>query len=81
MGRKNWLFAGSDSAGEHAAVLYTLIGTCRLNNEEPRKWLRYVIKHIQDWPANRVRNLLLRKVDLSFNKYQYGSGEPFTLYL
>ena len=37
VGRKNWLFAGSDSGGEHAAVLYSLIGTCRLNNVEPEK--------------------------------------------
>ncbi len=64
-GRKNWLFAGSDSGGEHAAVLYSLIGTCRLNNVEPEKWLRYVIEHIQDWPTNRVRDLLPWKVDLS----------------
>ena len=49
--------AVSDSGGEHAAVLYSLIGTCRLNNVEPEKWLRYVIEHIQDWPANRVRDL------------------------
>ncbi|MCK2689962.1 IS66 family transposase, partial [Escherichia coli] len=48
VGRKNWLFAGSDSGDEHAAVLYSLIGTCRLNNVEPEKWLRYVIEHIQD---------------------------------
>ena len=65
VGRKNWLFAGSDSGGEHAAVLYSLIGTCRLNNVEPEKWLRYVIEHIQDWPANRVRDLLPWKVDLT----------------
>ncbi|EAM7164478.1 IS66 family transposase, partial [Salmonella enterica] len=65
VGRKNWLFAGSDSGGEHAAVLYSLLGTCRLNNVEPEKWLRYVIEHIQDWPANRVRDLLPWKVDLS----------------
>ncbi len=58
-------FAGSDSGGEHAAVLYSLIGTCRLNNVEPEKWLRYVIEHIQDWPANRIRDLLPWKVDLS----------------
>ncbi|MGF8198643.1 transposase domain-containing protein, partial [Klebsiella pneumoniae] len=50
---------------EHAAVLYSLIGTCRLNNVEPEKWLRYVIEHIQDWPANRVRDLLPWKVDLT----------------
>ncbi|HGE9246334.1 TPA: IS66 family transposase [Escherichia coli] len=65
VGRKNWMFAGSDSGGEHAAVLYSLIGTCRLNNVEPEKWLRYVIEHIQDWPANRVHDLLSWKVDLS----------------
>ncbi|MKC68149.1 IS66 family transposase, partial [Salmonella enterica subsp. enterica] len=65
VGRKNWLFSGSDSGGEHAAVLYSLIGTCRLNNVEPEKWLRYVIEHIQDWPANRVRDLLPWKVDLT----------------
>ncbi len=65
VGRKNWMFAGSDSGGEHAAVLYSLIGTCRLNNVEPEKWLRYVIEHIQDWPANQVRDLLPWKVDLS----------------
>lgn len=59
------LFAGSNSGGEHAAVLYSLIGTYRLNNVEPEKWLRYVIEHIQDWPANRVRDLLPWKVDLS----------------
>ncbi|MDC9144374.1 transposase domain-containing protein [Escherichia coli] len=41
------MFAGSDSGGEHAAVLYSLIGTCRLNNVEPEKWLRYVIEHIR----------------------------------
>lgn len=41
--------AVSDSGGEHAAVLYSLIGTCRLNNVEPEKWLHYVIEHIQDW--------------------------------
>ncbi|WP_349813611.1 transposase domain-containing protein [Escherichia coli] len=44
-------------------MLYSLIGTCRLNNVEPEKWLRYVIEHIQDWPANRVRDLLPWKVD------------------
>ncbi|MBF5694650.1 transposase domain-containing protein [Escherichia coli] len=36
-----------------------------MNNVEPEKWLRYVIEHIQDWPANRVRDLLPWKVDLT----------------
>lgn len=65
LGRKNWLFAGSDSGGERAAILYSLLGTCRLNNVDPEVWLRYVISHIQDWPANRVRELLPWKVDLT----------------
>ena len=65
IGRKNSLFTGSDSGGEHAAVLYSLIGTCRLNNVELEKWLRYGIEHIQDWSANLVRDLLPWKVDLT----------------
>lgn len=65
LGRKNWLFAGSDNGGERAAVLYSLIGTCRLNGVEPEAWLRYVIGHIQDWPVNRVRDLLPWKVNLT----------------
>jgi hypothetical protein len=65
LGRKNWLFAGSDAGGERAALLYSLIGTCKLNGVEPEAWLRNVIGHIQDWPANRVRDLLPWKVDLT----------------
>ncbi|HEA6353801.1 TPA: transposase, partial [Escherichia coli] len=65
LGRKNFLFFGSDHGGERGALLYSLIDTCRLNNVEPEKWLRYVIEHIQDWPANRVRDLLPWKVDLT----------------
>ena len=65
LGRKNWLFAGSDAGGEGAAVLYSLIGTCRLNGVEPEALLRYVIGHIQDWPVNRVRDLLSWKTDLT----------------
>jgi len=48
LGRKNWLFAGSDAGGECAAVLYSLIGTCQLNGVEPEAWLRYVLGHIHE---------------------------------
>lgn len=65
LGRKNWLFAGSDTGGEQAVVLYSLIGTCRLNGVEPETWLRYVLGHIQDWPVNRLRDLLPWKADLT----------------
>lgn len=57
VGRKNWLFADSDSGGEHVTVLYSLIGTCRLNNVELGKWLRYVIKHILKSRSNRAINI------------------------
>ncbi|KAB0545269.1 transposase domain-containing protein, partial [Pantoea stewartii] len=50
--------------GERAAILYSLIVTCRLNGVDPETWLRYVIGHIQDWPVNRVRDLLPWKVEL-----------------
>ncbi len=55
----------ADAGGERAALLYSLIGTCKLNGVEPEAWLRYVIGHIQDWPANRVRDQLPCKVDLT----------------
>lgn len=60
LSRKNWLFAGSDACRERAAVLYSLIGTCRLNG-----WLRYVLWHIQDCPINRLRDLLPWKAELT----------------
>ncbi|EOH8097026.1 transposase domain-containing protein, partial [Salmonella enterica subsp. enterica serovar Newport] len=65
LGRKNWLFAGSDTGGERAAILYSLITTCRLNGVDPETWLRYIIGHIQDWPVNRLRDLLPWKTDLT----------------
>nr|WP_238184719.1 transposase domain-containing protein [Escherichia coli] len=46
-------------------ILCSLIGTCRLNNAESEKLLHYVTDHMQDWSANRVRDLLPWKVDLS----------------
>ncbi|MBS0900132.1 IS66 family transposase, partial [Pantoea dispersa] len=64
LGRKNWLFVGSDAGGERAAILYSLIGTCRLNGVDPEIWLRYVLSHIQDWPVNRLNDLLPWKAAL-----------------
>ncbi len=78
LGRKNWLFAGSDTGGERAAILYSLIVTCRLNGVDPETWLRYVIGHIQDWPVNRVRDLLPWKVELPLPERQYGLNATLT---
>ena len=58
LGRKNWLFAGSDSGGERAALLYTLIRSAKLNNLEPEAYLRDVIACIGAHPINRLHELL-----------------------
>lgn len=58
LGRKNYLFAGSDDGGERAANLYSLIGTALLNQVEPYAYLRHVIEHIADHPNRRIDQLL-----------------------
>lgn len=58
LGRKNFLFAGSDSGGERAAAMYGLIGTCKLNGINPRAYLEHVLTHIADHPITRVDELL-----------------------
>jgi transposase len=64
LGRKNYLFFGSDHGGERGALLYSLIGTCKLNGVEPESYLRYVLDVIADWPINRVSELLPWRVAL-----------------
>ncbi|MDN7592429.1 IS66 family transposase, partial [Burkholderia seminalis] len=58
LGRKNFLFAGSDSGGERAAAMYSLIGACKLNGINPRAYLEYVLTHIADHVITRVDELL-----------------------
>ena len=58
VGRKNWLFAGSDDGGERAAAIYSLIGTAKLNELEPEAYLRYVLQHIAEHPINAIDELL-----------------------
>lgn len=50
VGRKNWLFAGSDAGGERAAMFYTLIGTAKLSGVEPEAYLRDVLTRIGEHP-------------------------------
>ena len=56
--RSNYLFAGADTGGERAAVMYSLIGTAKLNGIDPEAWLRHVIPLIADHPVNRVYEFL-----------------------
>jgi hypothetical protein len=58
LGRKNWLFAGSDSGGKRAALFYTLIRSATLNGLEPEAYLREVIARIGAHPVNRLHHLL-----------------------
>ena len=58
LGRKAWLFCGSDRGGQRAAVLYTLIQTARLNDVDPQAWLADVLARIADHPATRLDGLL-----------------------
>jgi transposase len=58
LGRKNYLFAGSDAGGERAAAIYSLIGTAKLNGLDPEGYLRSVLECIADHPINQVDQLL-----------------------
>jgi transposase len=58
LGRKNYLFAGSDAGGERAAALYSLIGSAKLNGLDPEAYLRHVLTRIADHPINRIHEFL-----------------------
>ena len=58
LGRKSWLFAGSDRGGRRAAAMYTLIGTAKLNDVDPQAWLADVLRRIAGTPQKRLDELL-----------------------
>jgi transposase len=58
LGRKSWLFAGSDRGGQRAAAIYSLIVTAKLNNVDPQAWLADILARIADHPAHSIDQLL-----------------------
>jgi transposase len=65
LGRKNYLFAGSDAGGERAAAMYSLIGSAKLNGLDPEAYLRDVLTRIADHPINHIAELLPWNIGLS----------------
>ena len=58
IGRKNWMFAGSQRGGNSMAIAYTLIETAKLNKVDPQAWLTSVLEHIADHKINRLEELM-----------------------
>ncbi len=58
IGKKNWLFAGSERAGQRAAAIQTLFGTAQLNGLNPSAWLNHVLTKLPTWPNSRIDELL-----------------------
>ena len=62
------MFFGSDNDGDRAAILYSLIETCKLNGIDPQRYLQYVLERIADHPINRVHELLPWNVAAQLNQ-------------
>ena len=58
LGRKAWLFAGSDRGGHRAAMMYSLIVTAKMNDIDPQAWLEHVLANIAEHPISRLDELL-----------------------
>ena len=58
IGKKNWLFAGSEAAGQRAAAIQSLLETARVNGIEPMAWLTDTLEKLPSWPNRRIDELL-----------------------
>ena len=58
LGKKNWLFAGSERAGVRAAAIQSLLGTAKLNGLDPQAWLKDTLEKLPTWPHSRIDELL-----------------------
>ena len=68
LGRKNFLFAGSDAGGERAAAIYSLVGSAKLNGIDPEAYLRFVIERIADYRISDIDDLLPWNVAVQITK-------------
>jgi hypothetical protein len=57
LGRKNYLFAGSDNGAKRSAMFYSFFGTCKMNGVNPQEWLAHVLSAIADHKANKLYEL------------------------
>ena len=64
IGKKNWLFAGSERAGKRAAAIQSLLGTAKLNGLDPHAWLKETLEKLPAWPNSRIDALLPLKAAL-----------------
>ena len=64
LGRKDYLFAGSNAGADRAAAMYTLIGSAKLNGIDPEAYLSSVLARIADHPITRIKELLPWNLDL-----------------
>ena len=58
LGRKNFLFAGSHEAAQRAAMIYSFLGTCKINNKNPSDWFNDILNRISDYKVNHLEELL-----------------------
>ena len=58
IGRKNWMFAGSENGGKAMAIAFTLIETAKLNKVDPQAWLTWVLEHIADHKITKLDELM-----------------------
>ena len=77
IGRKNYLFAGSDAGGERAAAMYSLVGSAKLNGLDPEAYLHHVLERIADHPVNRIEELLPWNVKLSIDQSRQSNPATF----
>jgi transposase len=74
LGRRNFLFAGSDAGGERAAAMYSLLGSAKLNGHNPETFLREVLTRIADLPITRINDLLPWNLQATHTNALTGNG-------